>query len=72
MVINDQVTYDAAPEPRPVLRSRIISMSLSQSSVGSPHHSVELEKLFEEARFLIIDSLSVHRHCNDTVRKVLK
>lgn len=65
MVIKDQVTYNATPEPRPVLRSRIISMPLSQSSVGSPHHSVELEKLFKEARFFIIDSLCVHRHCND-------
>lgn len=44
-------------------------MSLSQTGVGPPHNSVELEKLFKEAGFLIINSLSVDGHCNDTSGK---
>jgi hypothetical protein len=51
--------YDSAPEPGPVLRPRVVRVSVGQTGVGRPHDSLELEELLKEARAGVIDLLGV-------------
>lgn len=55
-------THDTPPHPWPGLWSRVVGVSIGQTSICPPHHTLKLEELLEERWSLIVDFLGIDRY----------
>jgi hypothetical protein len=67
----NQLTYNSPSEYRPVLWSRVISVSVRQTSVGLPHDALQLQEFRQERGLAVVDFFSVGGHWEKSQLKSL-